>query len=967
MANCCTSGSDLSLLHMNIRSLSCHYDELVSTLVNLEVNFDVVAVSEIWYTFDNPIQVNVEMPGYKLFLSQSHSQNGGVGLYIKSCLAPVHRTDLSIDSNDFETVWVEIENKHGKNYLFCCVYRHPSSNLDQFSNYLQEILSNKAVVDKQLFILGDFNSDLLSYNTHAPTANFVNLLFSKQLLPYIVHPSRVSRNSATLKDNIFSNVCDQETVSGNILMQITEHFPQILIVKHGGITYKNLSYYQHDYSKLNAEKLQNDFLNLNIHYLNDDSLTVNAKFNSFLSSLDKLVNKHAPLKKLSKNDIKLRNKPWVNTRIQKMIRVRDRLFRRARRTNDESVKDLYKKIRNKVTSALKESKASYYYNYFQSNSNNMKQLWTGIKSIIDRRKSNVNVIAKIKNSNGDETSDPAVIANVFNKFFVNVSHTVTKSIPKSKKSPMCFMGKRINNSMFISPAVPLEISDIINLLRVGKSIGPNSIPIKILKILCPFISSPLCQLINDSFQCGLFPDKMKLAKVIPLFKKGCVATTSNYRPISLLSVFSKITEKVMYKRLYSFLEVHNVLYSLQFGFRASHSINHALISMTEKIKESLDSRRFGCGIFLDLQKAFDTVNHKILLDKLEHYGIRGSALDWFRSYLSDRKQYVSVNGFNSNLLNVTCGVPQGSVLGPLLFLIFINDLPNSSSKLCFYLFADDTNIYFEADKISKLENVVNKELGNVKQWLDTNRLSLNIEKTNFIIFRSQKHHPLTENINIKIGKQNIKQSQYVKFLGILLDENLGWKFHLSELAKKLARTCGMFFKIRHFLPVDVLLCLYNSLFASFLQYGIVVWGFAYDVHIQPIFLLQKRIIRAISFQSFTSPSSPIFSDLKILKLHELFQLKLLSFVYECTNKIAPVCFHTFFEPIKSIHQHDTGNASKNDIFLTHKNTLQYGIKSIHFTGAKYWNSIPSTIKQSVSLINFRYKLKQFLLAKSIEN
>ena len=210
---------------MNIRSLSCHYDEFVSTLVNLGVNFDVVAVSEIWHTFDNPIQMNVEIPGYKPFLGQSHSQNGGVGLYIKSCLAPIHRADLSKDSNDFETVWVEVENKHGKNYLFCCAYRHPSSNLDNFSNYLQEILSTQAVADKQLFILGDFNSDLLNYNSHTPTANFVNLLFAKQLLPYIVHPSRVSGNSATLIDNIFSNTCDQETVSGNILMQLTDHFP----------------------------------------------------------------------------------------------------------------------------------------------------------------------------------------------------------------------------------------------------------------------------------------------------------------------------------------------------------------------------------------------------------------------------------------------------------------------------------------------------------------------------------------------------------------------------------------------------------------------------------------------------------------------------------------------------------------------------------------------------------------------
>ena len=729
-----TSTNDLLLFHTNVRSLSFHFDELLSILSNLKINFDVIGVSETWNSFDNPTKTNVEIPGYSYFPSQSHTQSGGVALYVKSEFTPIPRPDLCMDSTDFESVWVEVDNKQGKNYLFCCVYRHPTSTFDTFNEYLQQVLSNPAVFNKNVFILGDFNINLLNYNSSTAIANYVNFLFSKQFLPYIIHPSRVSAHSSTLIDNIFSNITDNETISGNILTQITDHFPQFLIVKHGGITYKNLSYFQHDFSHFNEENLLNDFSNFDLSYLNDSAVDVNAKFIRFLSNLDEVVKTHAPLRKLTKRDIKFRNKPWINGKIQKMMRIRDRILKKLKKNSNQALIDLYKKFRNRVSVSLNESKASYFYNYFQKNSNNMKQLWSGIKSVIDVRKSsNVNIISKLKDSNGNVTSDPVVIANIFNKFFVNVSHDVTKNIPKSNKSPVDFLSDKIASSFFTTPSVPLELSDIISALKSGKSLGPNSIPMKVLKCLSPLISSPLSQIINESFQSGIFPDKMKLAKVIPLFKKGCPLTASNYRPISLLSVFSKITEKVMYERLYKFLEKHEILYTLQFGFRASHSINHALVSLTEAIKNSLDNRKFGCGIFIDLQKAFDTVNHDILLMKLEHYGIRGTAQDWFKSSLSGRKQYVSINGSNSSYLNVTCGVPQGSVLGPLLFLIYINDLPRASSKLAFYLFADDTNIYYEAGSLAELQSVVKKELKKVKMWLDVNKLSLNIDETNFII------------------------------------------------------------------------------------------------------------------------------------------------------------------------------------------------------------------------------------------
>ena len=278
-----------------------------------------------------------------------------------------------------------------------------------------------------------------------------------------------------------------------------------------------------------------------------------------------------------------------------------------------------------------------------------------------------------------------------------------------------------------------EILDIINYLE-NKSTGPSSIPLKLLSPIPDLIILPLAYIINMSFITGEYPNLLKIVKVIPIHKGGSTQDVNNYRPISLLSIIDKIIEKLMHKRLDNFLMEHNILYQNQFGFRKNNSTVYASAQITEMIKVSIDNRKFGCGIFVDLRKAFDTVNHEILLIKLEHYGIRDSMLKWFQSYLFDRKPFVTFNGVSSELLVNSCGVPQGSVLGPLLFLLYINDRPNISKTLIFYLFADDTNIYYESNSLNELEKTVNKELSKLYLWLNVNRLSLNIDKTNFIIF-----------------------------------------------------------------------------------------------------------------------------------------------------------------------------------------------------------------------------------------
>ena len=299
-------------------------------------------------------------------------------------------------------------------------------------------------------------------------------------------------------------------------------------------------------------------------------------------------------------------------------------------------------------------------------------------------------------------------------------------------------------------------------------------------------------------------------------------------------------------RIVSYLDKLLIITDNQFGFRSKHSTSHALILLTEKIRKSIDQGLFTCGIFLDLCKAFDTVHHSILLDKLSNYGIRGKAHDWFSSYLSNRRQFVSIGSSNSDPLPVRCGVPQGLVLGPLLFLIYVNDFQKCSDLLEFHLFADDTNLFSNNANIHDLESNIKSELEKVNTWLCANELSLNLEKTSFVIFHPPQKH-IHYKVRLQISNKLLKQDSHIKYLGIIFDSRLNWKKHIHELGKKISKSIGILSKIRHFVSIDILIQLYYCFVYSLITYGILVWVNTYETSLKSLTTLQNKAIRIITF------------------------------------------------------------------------------------------------------------------------
>ena len=904
---------------------------------------------------------NIDIQGYEEFEFESSSTAcGGTGFFINKKHDYIVRDDLKLNSpGNFEAMFVEIVLPDRKNLVAGCIYRHPSSKLsvDDFNEkHIQPILHKISKEKKECALMGDFNIDFLKSLGSNAASKFYSSLQSYFYTPFILQPTRL--RSKTLIDNIFFNSLDYHSLSGNLLFELSDHLTQFLILE-GYVKERefiDLKITKKDFENFN----EREFGEVVIDGLNWDEICMirigdaSASFKSFHDTVNFHLDEMAPDRLVSNKELKLMLKPWITQEILAKCDKRDELLKKFKNEkNSDSATVIYKEyklLRNQITADKRRGKKAHNIAQFEKNKNAISTVWKSIRSLVNMKPGKKSSI-KLLDENDNIISDSKSIANIFNDHFSTLGAKVQQKIPLEQGDFRDYLKKKgkdnkvvINpdgHSFFLSPTLPDEIEKIIDKLNSSKSTGPNGIPVFILKAFKGFFSFWLSKLINLCFETGEFPSILKIAKVIPLHKKESVLNFLNYRPISLLSVFSKIYEKTMYVRIYSYLEKYNMIYSKQFGFRGNHSVNHAIISFTEHIRSLLDKGEFVCGIFVDLEKAFDTVHHDILCEKLKFYGLRGNANKLIKSYLSDRKQFVSINGHDSEVKDVTCGVPQGSSLGPLLFLLYINDLRLCLSETSCGHFADDTFIVFNSKKPKTIETVINYELKKVSKWLRLNKLSLNAAKTEVIFFQSKRHSLDYDKISIKMNGFKLTPVDYIKYLGMYIDKNLDWNHHIQELIKKLNRANGIISKLRYNTTLDICIQVYYAIFYSYLIYGCNVWGFTSEENIKAIQVLQNKCIRIMSFAPYNSNVDQSFLDFKMLKVRDVIKLQQLKVVYDFQDKTLPDDLMDLFRLSSNVHStNQTLNSALNNLIHIPKiKTVSYGNHSIRYHCAKIWNQM----------------------------
>ena len=952
--------NSFNIMHNNSRSLlkEGRIDEYEILLDYIKNPFHILAFTETWLMPENMNTANFE--GYDcshvIRPTDNHfdfkEKGGGISIFIRDNLQYKVREDLNVMLPYMETLFIELSFNH-KIYIIGVVYRVPNTNVNSFNDKLNEIIE-PIKNNYEVVLVGDFNVCLMKENNHSNS--FRNSLISNNLFPTILEPTRVAtihRNgelitTESLIDNIFINT-QLNFKSGLIESTISDHFPVFISIQHNAnpnaddnksIQYRTIN----DYS-INQFNL--DLSNSIVSLLEgvSDPKTAFARFHKLI---DKLYNKHFPIKTriLNKKD---QIKPWITQVLVNRLKIRDRMAKLSNRGRID--RNTYTQFRNLLTKQIRNAKVKYFNDQFEKCKNDIRKTW---KIINNTTKKNVNNRQTIIFEDNNVVNNQDV-PNKFINYFSNIANVLVSEIPPVDVTPESYLTNSNHNSFFMYPIVSNEIESAISNLK-DKGGGVFKISTHVLKNVKFTISSILSSIFNLCIDFGYYPEELKIGCITPVFKKGDKTNISSYRPICSLSPFSKIFERIIYDRIIKFIDENNIFSKSQFGFRKNVSTETALINFIDFVHKGLTAKHNVGAVFMDLSKAFDVMDHRILEIKLRHYGFRGKFLDLITSFIRDRKYFVNINGLNSDIKNVNIGVPQGSTLGPLLFLLYVNDMINCSSLLHFTQFADDTTLGYSCNKLQDLQNILELEVHKVTKWLAANKLLLNVAKTHSMLFSFKRN---TSDLKIKINDTEIEKKSITKFLGVQIDDKLTWKAHIAHICSKVSKSIAILRKVRFIFPLNILKMIYMSLIYSHINYCILVWGSAESGIVDPLFKLQKKAIRIINRSNYLDHTAPIFKSLKMLTVYKVYELTCILFIYKCLKCNYLPDLKTRVLRNSEFHGYNTRNC---DLFrnidiirlrLCQRSFLNYGIN--------LWNSLSDEIKNSHCIYTLKNNVKLNLL------
>ena len=910
--------SNIPVLFNNIDGMSSNFDPFHALISTTKLSFGVICLAETNINAKHKDLYNLN--GYQSFFNDKMTnkrKGSGLGIYINDRYVYEPIDQLNTCTQDFESLFVKISNTDTPLNIGI-VYRPPNGRLKEFLDQMESFFST---LPSNTIITGDYNINLHSKDRRL--SKFENVYFGSGYSPIISLSTHFKPGcKPSCLDNMLVSNLENISKTGVLAQTVSHHHPIFCMYKLSCPVKDNIPDENilpcYDYCESNIIEFNTQLHNkLSLTSFSPDETGFNRFISYFKDTLEECC-RLDPTKLKSKRNRILN--PWITYGLINSINYKNFLYNKWKTTctkkcakGDESVYLKYKNYRKNLKYLIARAKKLHYSRRFDNVQGDSKKTWKLINELRGKCKNRPKPHFII---DGHLVVNRRTIAQKFNEYFTSLasklnSQAMNNNLPGISIAPIQsfeeYLGTKTKNSMYLTDCTTKEIFDIIKNLDSSKS---SDLPIHLLKKCNSIISPYLSNFFTLFLKSGTFPLSLKHGCITPVFKKGSKQLLENYRPISTLPTFGKLFEKVIFTRMSSFFTSNNLLHPNQFGFRSKHSTSHAINYSIDHIISETENKKHVLGIFIDLSKAFDTISHSKLLYKLDHYGIRSNALSLIKEYLTDRTQLVNFDGEKSDYLPVQHGVPQGSILGPLLFIIYVNDIVKSSNLGNFVMFADGTNIFVSGESKTDTYNKANILLSQLSRYMFDNQLHINHGKCVYMYFSPKKtpskckgpvigSNNIPQVANLTINGTEIKQVRKARFLGIIIDDDIGWKDHLNALEEKLNSCIITIKRIKKFIPTEHYNKLYYSLFSSHLSYGISVWGGVADYRLSKIFSIQKRCIRLLfgnipnfdhleyyqtcararTYEEHMSPkdyslehTKPLFKEKGFLTVHNLYKL-----------------------------------------------------------------------------------------------